>query len=57
MLDLWLHWSLKYQGVECPNLLDLLSWLRFECEMTFPTMFDTGMLDGFKGAVNCWFLF
>ena len=26
--------------------------LRFECEMTYRTVFDTGTLGGFKGAVN-----
>ena len=40
MLQLQLiHWSLKYQGVECPNLLDLWCQLRFECGMTFSTLF------------------
>ena len=29
---------------------------RFECGMTFPTLFDTVMLDGFMGAVNRWLL-
>ena len=29
---------------------------RFECGMTFLTLFDPGTLDGFKGAVNRWLL-
>ena len=36
--ELWsqlIHWSLKYQGVERPNLLDLSCRLRYECGMTF----------------------
>ena len=41
ILELWpllIHWSLKYQGVECHNLLGLSCQLRFECRMTFPTL-------------------
>ena len=50
-----IHWSLMYQGVERPNLLCLSCW--FECGMIFPySVFNTGTLDGFMGAVNCWFL-
>ena len=41
------HWSLKYQGVQRPNLLSL-RWLRFDC--------GTGTLDGFKGTVSHWLL-
>ena len=33
-----IHFSLKYQGVERPNLLDLSCRLRFKCGMTFPTL-------------------
>ena len=33
-----IHWSLTYQGLERPNLLDLSYRLRFECGMTFPTL-------------------
>ena len=29
---------------------------RLVCSMTFPTPFDTGTLNGFKGAVNLWLL-
>ena len=43
-----IHWSLKYHGVERPNLHGLSCRLIFE--------FDTGMLDEFKGAVNGWLL-
>ena len=53
-----IHWILKYQGVECPNLLGLFRRLMFGCGMTIPTytVVDTGTLDGFKGAVNRWLL-
>ena len=51
-----IHWSLKYQGVERPKLQGLSCRLWFECGMTFPTVFDTGTEDGFKGAVNRWLL-
>ena len=33
-----IHRSLKYQGVERPNLLGLSSRLRFDCGMTFPAL-------------------
>ena len=33
-----IHCSLKYQGVERPNMLGLSCWLRFECGMTFPAL-------------------
>ena len=33
-----IYWSLRYQGVERPNLLRLSCRLRFECGMTFPTL-------------------
>ena len=33
-----IHWSLKYQGVELPNLPYLTCRFRFECGMTFPTL-------------------
>ena len=33
-----IHWSLKYQGVERPNLLGLSCRLRLECGITFPTL-------------------
>ena len=33
-----IHWSLKYQGIERPNLLGLSCQPRFECGMTFPTL-------------------
>ena len=46
-----MHWSLKYHGVERPNLLSLSCRLRFDCGMA---LFDTGMMDGFKGAANRW---
>ena len=54
--ELWqqlIHWSLKYQGVEFPKLL---SFLPAEVQMwnDLPyTLFDTGMLVGFKDTVNC----
>ena len=51
-----IHWSLKYQGVERLNLLGFSCPLRFECGMTFPTLFDSITLDEFKGAVNRWLL-
>ena len=53
-----IHWSLKYQGVERPNLLGLSCRLRFECGMTFPahTVFDTRTMDEFKVPVNRWLL-
>ena len=52
------QWNLKYQGVEGPHFLCLSCRLGFECGMTFPiyTVFDTGKLDGFKGALNRWLL-
>ena len=50
------HWSLKYQGVERHNLQGVSCRQRFECGMTYSTVFDTGMLNGFKGAVNRWLL-
>ena len=34
----FIHCSLKYQGVERPNLLGLSCRLRFDCGMTFPTL-------------------
>ena len=36
-----IHQTLKYQGVERPNLLGLFCRLRFECGMTFPTLILT----------------
>ena len=58
--------SLKYQGVERPNLQGVSCRPRRLCGMTFPTLcFDSGTLDGSKGAVYrlfphlglcCWFL-
>ena len=33
-----IYWSLKYQGVEHPNLLGLSRRLRFDCGLTFPTL-------------------
>ena len=33
-----INWSLKYQGVERPNLLDISCQFRFECEMAFPAL-------------------
>ena len=33
-----IHWSLKNQGVERPNLQGVSSRPRFECGMTFPTL-------------------
>ena len=33
-----IHWNLKYQGVERPNLAGLCFRLRFDCGMSFPTM-------------------
>ena len=35
------HWRLKYQGVEPPNLLGISCRLRFECGITFLTLFFT----------------
>ena len=32
------HWSLKYQGIERPNLQGLFCHLTFECGMTFHTL-------------------
>ena len=40
-----------YQGVEPPNLQNVSCRPRHVCVMTFPTLFDTGTLDGFQGAV------
>ena len=53
-----IHWSLKYQGVERPNLQGLSCLVRFECGMAFPTLCLTperwtGTLD-WKGADNRW---
>ena len=36
-----IHWSLKYQGVEPPNLKGLSCRPRFEYGITFPTLFFT----------------
>ena len=36
-----MHWSLKYQGVERPNLIGLSCRLRFECRMTLLTLYLT----------------
>ena len=39
--ELWqklIHWCLKYQGLERPNLHGVSCWPRFECGMTFPTL-------------------
>ena len=33
-----IYWSLKYQGVERPNLLGISCLLRFDCGMTFRTL-------------------
>ena len=33
-----IHWNLKYQGVERPNLLGLSCRLRFDCGITLPTL-------------------
>ena len=33
-----INWSLKYQGVERPNLLGLYCRSRFDCGMTFPIL-------------------
>ena len=35
---LLINWSLKYQGVERPNLQGVSFRPRFECGMTFPTL-------------------
>ena len=51
-----IHWSLKYQCVERPNLLDLSCRLRFECGMTFPTLCLTPERWMSSGAVNRWLL-
>ena len=45
-----IHFSLKYQCVERPNLQGLSCWLMFECRMTFPTQWLTP--ERFKRAVN-----
>ena len=29
---------------------------KFVCGMTFPTVFNTGTMNGFKRAINCWLL-
>ena len=50
------RWSLKYQGVERPNLLGL-SYVPAQVRMLndLPyTVLDTGTLHGFNGAVNRW---
>ena len=59
-----IHWSLKYQGVS-PNLhLDSISQfarclvpaqVRMWNDLPY-TVFDTGTLDGFNGAINHWLL-
>ena len=39
--ELWpqlIHWRLKYQRVECPNLQGVSSKHRFECGLAFPTL-------------------
>ena len=33
-----IHWNLKYQGEETPNLQGVSCWPRFECGITFPTL-------------------
>ena len=47
-----IHSSLKYQGVERPNLQGVCCRPRLVCGITYPTMCLTGTLDGFKGGVN-----
>ena len=58
-----IHWSLKYQGVESPNLPGLSCRPRFECGMTVPT--PNGAVNRlllpwvvfslvFRGASACW---
>ena len=38
LLPQLIHWKLKYQVVERPNLLGLFCRPRFQCGMTFPTL-------------------
>ena len=33
-----IHWSLKYAGVEHPNVQGVSCWPRLECRMAFPTL-------------------
>ena len=33
-----MHWGLKYEGVERPNLQGVSCRPRFECRMTLPTL-------------------
>ena len=35
---LFINWSLKYQGVECPNLQSVSCQPRSKCGMTFPAL-------------------
>ena len=53
-----IHWNLKYQGVERPNLLEVFSpsqGSNVAFKQLLCTVFDTGTLDGSKGesAVGC----
>ena len=57
--ELWpqlIQLSFKYQGVERPNnRYFLLAQVRLWNDLPY-TVFDTGTLDWFKSAVNCWLL-
>ena len=52
-----IHCSLRYLGVECLNFRGISYRPMFEGENDLPyIVFDTGMVDGFRGAVNRWLL-
>ena len=56
--ELWpqlIHWSLRCQDVECPNLQGVSLKPKIRNNLPY-TVFDTGMLDGLKWAVNHWLL-
>ena len=50
-----MHWSLKYQGVRTSQFARsfLPAQVRLWNDLHY-TVFDTGTLDGLKGAVNRW---
>ena len=61
-----INYSSRWRDVEHPNLQDVFCLLKFVCgmtftalclsleRMTFTTLFVTGALNSFKGAVNRW---
>ena len=59
-----IHWSFKYQSVECPNLLGLSCRLGFKCGMTFPTLsltperwMGSGCSQPLVASMSCVFIF